>query len=166
MHPSRPNTLFIAKHWDVMRSDDAGDLAQVSSSLPSDFGFPISVHAHEPETIYVIPIKSDSSTSAGRKLRVYRSRTGGNEWEALTNGLPQRDCYVNILRDAMSVDTLESCRICWHDRRTRSMHRRTRATAGLRLSVIFRPSPRWKCRRWHDPGRVASPPANAGEDWP
>lgn len=109
MHPSRPNTLFMQKHWDVLRSDDAGDSwHEVSGNLPSDFGFPIAVHAHEPETIYVVPIKSDSEHYPPEgKLRVYRSRTGGNEWEALTKGLPQQDCYVNVLRGAMSVDRLE-----------------------------------------------------------
>ena len=111
MHPSRPNTLFMQKHWDVMRSDDGGDnWREVSGNLPTDFGFPIEVHANEPETIYVVPITSDSHHfPPDGKLRVYRSRTGGNEWEALTNGLPQKDCYVNILRDAMAVDTLDSC---------------------------------------------------------
>jgi photosystem II stability/assembly factor-like uncharacterized protein len=111
MQRSRPNVLFMQKHWDVMRSDDAGDSwKEVSGNLPTDFGFVIDVHAHEPETIYVIPIKSDSEHyPPDGKLRVYRSRTGGNEWEALTNGLPQRDCYVNVLRDAMAVDTLDPC---------------------------------------------------------
>jgi len=113
MHPSRPNVLFMQKHWDVMRSDDAGESwHEVSGNLPTDFGFPIDVHAHEPETIYVVPIKSDSEHFVpDGKLRVYRSRTGGNEWEALTNGLPQRDCYVNVLRDAMAVDSLDPCGI-------------------------------------------------------
>jgi photosystem II stability/assembly factor-like uncharacterized protein len=113
MHRSRPNVLFMQKHWDVMRSDDGGDSwREVSGNLPSDFGFPIDVHAHEPETIYVVPIKSDSEHyPPDGKLRVYRSRTGGNEWEALTNGLPQRDCYVNVLRDAMSIDSLDPCGI-------------------------------------------------------
>jgi photosystem II stability/assembly factor-like uncharacterized protein len=113
IHPSRPEVVFMQKHWDVMRSDNAGDeWYEVSGNLPSDFGFPISVHAHEPETVYVVPIKSDSEHfPPDGKLRVYRSRTGGNEWEALTNGLPQQDCYVNILRDAMSIDTLDSCGI-------------------------------------------------------
>ncbi|MEO7300908.1 MAG: exo-alpha-sialidase [Verrucomicrobiota bacterium] len=113
MHPARPETLFMQKHWDVMRSDDAGDSwSEVSGNLPSDFGFPIDVHAHEPETIYVVPIKSDSEHfPPDGKLRVYRSRTGGNEWEALTKGLPQKDCYVNVLRDAMAVDSLDSCGI-------------------------------------------------------
>jgi hypothetical protein len=111
MHPSRPDVLFMQKHWDVMRSDNAGDLwSEVSDNLPSDFGFPIDVHAHEPETIYVVPIKSDSEHfPPDGKLRVYRSRTGGNQWEALTKGLPQRDCYVNVLRDAMAVDALDEC---------------------------------------------------------
>jgi photosystem II stability/assembly factor-like uncharacterized protein len=111
MHPSRPNTLFMQKHWDVMRSNDAGESWQeVSGSLPTDFGFPITVHAHEPETIYVVPIKSDSEHyPPDGKLRVYRSRTGGSEWEALGRGLPQHDCYVNVLRDAMAVDSLDSC---------------------------------------------------------
>ena len=109
MHPARPEVLYMQKHWDVMRSDDAGESWQeVSGNLPTDFGFVIEVHAHEPDTVYVVPIKSDYEhyTPEG-KLRVYRSRTGGNEWEALTNGLPQQDCYVNVLRDAMSVDSLD-----------------------------------------------------------
>ena len=111
MHRSRPSVLFMQKLWDVMRSDDAGESwREVSGNLPSDFGFPIDVHAHEPETIYVVPIKSDSEHYLpDGKLRVYRSRTGGNDWEALTKGLPQRDCYVNVLRDAMAVDSLDPC---------------------------------------------------------
>ncbi|MGA8871682.1 MAG: hypothetical protein WA434_14160 [Candidatus Acidiferrales bacterium] len=111
MHPSRPGVLFMQKHWDVMRSDNAGDMwREVSGNLPTDFGFVIDVHAHEPETIYVVPIKSDGEHfPIDGKLRVYRSRTGGNEWEPLTNGLPQSDCYVNVLRDAMAVDSLDSC---------------------------------------------------------
>jgi photosystem II stability/assembly factor-like uncharacterized protein len=111
MHPSRPNVLFMQKHWDVMRSDDAGDSWQeVSGNLPTDFGFPIDVHAHEPETVFVVPIKSDSEHyPPDGKLRVYRSRSGGHEWEPLTKGLPQSDCYVNVLRDAMAVDALDDC---------------------------------------------------------
>jgi len=113
MHPKRPGVLFMQKHWDVMRSDDAGEnWKEVSGNLPTDFGFVIDVHAHEPETIYVIPIKSDGEHYPPEgKLRVYRSRSGGNEWEALTNGLPQANCYVNVLRDAMTVDSLEDCGI-------------------------------------------------------
>jgi photosystem II stability/assembly factor-like uncharacterized protein len=111
MHPSRPHTLFMQKHWDVMRSDDAGATwHEISGNLPTDFGFVIDVHAHAPDTVYVVPIKSDSEHfPLDGALRVYRSRGGGYEWEPLTKGLPQQDCYVNVLRDAMAVDTLESC---------------------------------------------------------
>ncbi len=113
MHPTNPDRLFMQKHWDVMRSDDAGaNWYEISGNLPSDFGFPIDVHAHEPETVYVVPIKSDAEHYPPEgKLRVYRSRTGGHEWEALTNGLPQKDCFVNVLRDAMAVDSLDPCGI-------------------------------------------------------
>ncbi len=111
MHPSNPNVLYMQKHWDVMRSDDGGESwHEISGNLPSDFGFPIAVHAHEPDTVYVVPIKSDSEHYPPEgKLRVYRSRTGGNEWEALTRGLPQENCYVNVLRSAMAVDSLDTC---------------------------------------------------------
>ena len=113
LHPARPQTLFMQKHWDVMRTDDSGDnWREVSGNLPTDFGFPIDVHAHEPETVYVVPIKSDSEHfPLDGKLRVFRSRKGGDEWEELTRGLPQRDCYVNVLRDAMAVDSLDACGI-------------------------------------------------------
>jgi hypothetical protein len=111
MHPSRPDVLYMQKHWDVTRSDDAGEQwGEISGNLPTDFGFPIDVHAHEPETIYVVPITSDSyHYPPDGRLRVYRSRTGGDEWEPLTKGLPQSNCYVNVLRDAMSVDSLDPC---------------------------------------------------------
>jgi photosystem II stability/assembly factor-like uncharacterized protein len=111
LHRARPAVLYMQKHWDVMRSDNAGDSwYEVSGNLPTDFGFPIDVHAHEPETVYVVPIKSDSEHyPPDGKLRVYRSKTGGNEWEPLTKGLPQAHCYVNVLRDSMAVDSLDSC---------------------------------------------------------
>ena len=111
MHPSRPDVLFMQKHWDVMRTDDGGDSwREISGDLPTDFGFVVDIHTNEPDTVYVIPITSDSHHFVpDGKLRVYRSRTGGNEWEALTKGLPQKDCYVNVLRDAMAVDSLDPC---------------------------------------------------------
>jgi len=113
MHSARPTTLFMQKHWDVMRTDDAGEnWTRVSGDLPTDFGFVIDVHAHEPETIYVVPIKSDSEHfPLDGQLKVYRSRAGGNEWEPLTKGLPQSNCFVNVLRDAMAVDSLDRCGI-------------------------------------------------------
>src|SRR5436309_374787 len=81
MNPKRPNVLFMQKHWDIMRSDDAGDSwKEVSGNIPTDFGFVIDIHAHEPDTIYVVPIKSDAEHFVPEgKLRVYRSRSGGNE---------------------------------------------------------------------------------------
>jgi hypothetical protein len=111
MHPTRPDVLFMQKHWDVMRSDNGGESwREISGNLPTDFGFPIDVHAHEPDTVYVVPITSDADHYPPEgKLRVYRSRTGGDDWEPLTAGLPQENCYVNVLRDAMAVDTLDSC---------------------------------------------------------
>jgi hypothetical protein len=111
MHPGRPNVLYMQKHWDVLRTDDAGEnWTEISGNLPTDFGFVIDVNSNEPDTIYVVPIKSDSEHFVhDGKLRVYRSRTGGNEWEPMTKGLPQKDCYVNVLRDAMAVDVLEPC---------------------------------------------------------
>ena len=112
-HPSRPNTLFMQKHWDVMRSDNAGDSwTEISGNLPTDFGFVVDVNSNEPETIYVVPIKSDSEHfPLEGKLQVFRSKSGGNEWEPLTKGLPQSNCYVNVLRDAMAVDSLDKCGI-------------------------------------------------------
>ncbi len=113
MHPSRPKTLFMQKHWDVMRTDDSGESWQkISGNLPTDFGFAIDVHAHEAETVFVVPIKSDSEHyPIDGKLQVFRSKTGGNEWQPLTKGLPQKDCYVNVLREAMDVDALDTCGI-------------------------------------------------------
>ncbi len=113
LHPSRPDTLFMQKHWDVMRTDDAGESwREISGNLPTDFGFVIDVHAHEPDTVYVVPITSDSHHfPVDGQLKVWRSRTGGDEWEPLTAGLPQSDCYVDVLRDAMAVDSLDSCGI-------------------------------------------------------
>jgi photosystem II stability/assembly factor-like uncharacterized protein len=107
----KPEMLYMQKHWDVLRSLDAGETwTEVSGNLPTDFGFVIDVNAHEPETIYVVPIKSDGEHYPPEgKLRVYRSKSGGNEWEELTKGLPQANCYVNVLRDAMAVDSLDKC---------------------------------------------------------
>jgi hypothetical protein len=113
MHPSKPSTLFMQLHQGggIYRTDNAGDTWQeVNGNLPTDFGFPIDVHAHEPETIYVIPIHPEQGrVPPDGKLRVYRSKKGGKDWEALTKGLPQENCYVNVLREAMAVDSLKPC---------------------------------------------------------
>ena len=153
MHPARPDSLYMQKHWDVMRTDDAGEnWREVSGNLPSDFGFPIDVHAHEPETVYVVPIKSDSEHyPPDGKLRVYRSRTGGVDWEPLTSGLPQKDCYVNVLRDAMAVDSLDLRAASTSARPAyRSTHHRIPAITGRRSSAICRRCCRSRCRRSHD----------------
>ena len=151
MHPARPGVLFMQKHWDVMRSDDAGDnWREVSGNLPTDFGFVIDVHAHEPETVYVVPIKSDSEHfPLEGKLQVYRSRTGGNEWEALTKGLPQSNCYVNVLRDAMAVDTLDDCGVYFGTTggQVYCLARRRRL-AGRRSCTTCPRCCRSRCRRW------------------
>ena len=126
-----------ATHW-----------TEVSGNLPTDFGFVIDVHAHEPETIYVVPIKSDSEHfPPDGKLRVYRSRTGGNEWEPLTKGLPQENCYVNVLRDAMSVDSLDDCGVYFGTTGGQVYASPTPATPGPRSSAIFPPSSPSRCRR-------------------
>ncbi len=111
IHPSNPDTIFMQKHWDVCRSDDAGRTwREVSGDLPSDFGFPVAVHAHEPETVYVVPITSDAEHyPPDGALRVARSRSGGEKWELLTEGLPQEHCHTNVLRDAFAVDSLDTC---------------------------------------------------------
>ena len=112
-HPARPDVVYMQKHWDVMRSDDGGrSWHEISGNLPSDFGFTIDVHAHDPDTVYVVPITSDEKHfPPDGRLRVFRSRTGGDQWEPLTDGLPQSNCYVNVLRDAMAVDSLDPCGI-------------------------------------------------------
>ena len=162
-----PSVLFMQKHWDVMRSDDAGDSwREVSGNLPTDFGFPIDVHAHEPDTVYVVPITSDSEHFPPEgKLRVYRSRTGGDEWEPLTTGLPQRDCYVNVLRDAMAVDSLDSCGVYFGTTGGQVYASADAATAGRRSCGTCRPCCRSRCRRCHDPGRAPGPPARPGAAW-
>src|SRR5207248_1842794 len=112
LDPTNARRMYVAiSAAGAFRSDDAGDSwHEISGNLPTDFGFVIDVHAHDPETVYVIPIKSDSEHYVpDGKLRVYSSRKGGNEWEALAKGLPQQDCYVNVLRDAMAVDSLDKC---------------------------------------------------------
>ncbi len=114
MHPSRPDVVFMQLHQGggVFRSDNAGDQwVEVNGDLPTDFGFPIDVHAHEANTVYAVPMDPYLRVPPEGKLRVYRSRAGGNEWEPLAHGLPQENCYVNVLRDAMAVDSLDPCGI-------------------------------------------------------
>lgn len=108
-HPSRAGRLFAQNHWGLYRSDDAGDSWQdIARGVPSDFGFAMAIHPHEPDTVYIIPIQSDQvRVSPEGKLRVYRTRNAGRSWEALTRGLPQRHAYDIVLRDALATDTLD-----------------------------------------------------------
>ena len=150
MHKDKPNTLFMQKHWDVLRTDDAGDnWHEVSGNLPTDFGFCVDVHAHEPETVYVVPIKSDSEHyPMDGALRVYRSKTGGNDWQPMTRGLPQENCFVNVLRDAMAVDSLDECGVYFGTSGgAGSIAQTMAAIAGRRSCVICRRCFRWRCRR-------------------
>src|SRR5882724_4243740 len=108
-HPARAGRLFAQNHWGLYRSDDAGDSWQdIARGVPSDFGFAMAAHPHEPDTVYIIPIKSDMERVAPEaKLRVYRTRNAGRSWEALTKGLPQRHAYDIVLRDGLSTDSLD-----------------------------------------------------------
>ncbi|MEW6583051.1 MAG: exo-alpha-sialidase [Actinomycetota bacterium] len=109
LHPTRPGTLYLQHHWGVYRSDDAGDTwVGIGDSLPSDFGFPLVVHPHEPDTVYVVPLESDMVrlTPQGRP-RVHRSRDGGATWEALGDGLPAGDAWLTVLRDGLTTDGLD-----------------------------------------------------------
>jgi len=107
-HPSLPDRLFLQNHWGLYRSDDAGDSWQdIAHGVPSDFGFAMTMHPHDPETVYIVPLESDEfrCTPEGR-LRVYRTRDAGASWEALTRGLPQKDALETVLRDSMGADTM------------------------------------------------------------
>jgi photosystem II stability/assembly factor-like uncharacterized protein len=109
MHPGRPERLYMQNHFGVLRSDNAGDQwCDIRDNLPSEFGFPIDVNANDPDTVYVIPMDGNVRVPPEGKLRVFRSKTGGNDWEPLSKGLPQENCFVNVLRDAMAVDSLDS----------------------------------------------------------
>ena len=108
-HHSRPERLFLQNHWGLYRSDDWGDSWQdVANGVPSDFGFAIEMHPHDPNTVYVIPLESDQFRCVPEaKLRVYRTGDAGASWQPLGRGLPQRDAFETVLRDALSADTLE-----------------------------------------------------------
>ena len=112
-HPSRPERLFLQNHWGLYRSDDWGDSWQdIANGVPSDFGFAMTMHPQNPDTVYIVPLESDQfRCTPEAKLRVYRTTNGGANWEALTNGLPQSGAYETVLRDAMAADSLDSAGI-------------------------------------------------------
>ena len=105
-HSSNPSRMFLQHHWGVYRSDDAGDSwNDIGKGLPSDFGFAIEMDPHDANTVYIIPIESDEfRCTPEAKLRVYRTKNGGESWEPLTEGLPQKDAYETILRDNLKAD--------------------------------------------------------------
>jgi photosystem II stability/assembly factor-like uncharacterized protein len=111
LHASYPDRLHMQKRGGVMRSFDAGaKWEDVSGNLPATHGFTVAFHAQEPETVYVVPMKSAlEEYPLEGKLRVYRSRGGGVKWDPLTTGLPQRDCYVGVPRNALAVDSMSPC---------------------------------------------------------
>src|SRR5215831_3726478 len=108
-HPSRPERLFLQNHWGLYRSDDAGNSwKDIANGVPSDFGFCMVAHPHDPDTVYIVPIESDEyrCTPEG-KLRVYRTQNAGASWEPMTRGLPQKDALETILRDSLATDTCD-----------------------------------------------------------
>ena len=116
-HPDAPGRLYIQNHggWEdrpgigVLRSDDYGhSWRSIAGGLPSDFGFPIVVHPYDPDTVYVMPLDAATRTCPGGSPAVWRSENGGGSWSRLANGLPERDSFFTVLRDAMDFDALDS----------------------------------------------------------
>jgi photosystem II stability/assembly factor-like uncharacterized protein len=101
--------LYQQNHCGVYRSENAGrDWTEITAGLPSDFGFPLAIHPRQPGTIYVIPLQgAEFRCPPEGQLRVFRSRNGGDSWEGLTKGLPQRPAFGGVLREGMTTDPLE-----------------------------------------------------------
>jgi photosystem II stability/assembly factor-like uncharacterized protein len=109
MHPDRPERLFLQNHWGLYRSDDCAESwIDIANGVPSDFGFAVVMHPHNPDCAYIVPVESDDfrCTCEGR-LRVYRTRNAGVSWEPLMRGLPQKGAYETVLRDAMTTDSFD-----------------------------------------------------------
>jgi serine/threonine protein kinase/photosystem II stability/assembly factor-like uncharacterized protein len=108
-HRDRPDRLFLQNHWGLYRSDDGADSwNDIAHGVPSDFGFAMAIHPHDPDCVYILPMESDEfrCTPEGR-LRVYRTRNAGASWEALTRGLPQEGAYETVLREGLVTDSLD-----------------------------------------------------------
>jgi len=105
-HPSRPERLFLQNHWGLYRSEDWGDgWTDIANGVPSDFGFGMAMHPHDPDTVYIVPLEADMfRCTPEAKLRVYRTRDAGASWEPLSRGLPQEEAYETVLRDALATD--------------------------------------------------------------
>lgn len=105
----QPERMFLQNHWGLYRSDDRGESwTDIANGVPSDFGFALAIHPGDPDTAWIVPLESDEfrCTPEG-KLRVYRTRDGGKRWKAMAKGLPQKDAFETVLRDAMAVDSLD-----------------------------------------------------------
>jgi photosystem II stability/assembly factor-like uncharacterized protein len=160
-HPARPDTLFLQNHWGLYRSDDGGDSwRDIANGVPSDFGFCIAIHPHDPEVVYIVPLESDSyrCTPEG-KMRVYRTRNGGKSWEPLTNGLPQKNAHETVLRDALTMDALNPAGVYCG---TRSGKLYASPDGGTSWSLVADGLPQVLCVRAvviGDPGKVRVPAA-------
>lgn len=112
-HPSKPERLFLQNHWGLYRSDDWGDSwTDIANGVPSDFGFAMQMHPKDPDTVYIVPLESDMfRCTPDAKLRVYRTTDAGASWEPLTEGLPQKNAYETVLRDAMTADSMDDAGI-------------------------------------------------------
>ena len=109
MHPARPERLFLQNHWGLYRTDNRGEnWKDIAHEVPSDFGFAMIVHPKKPACVYIVPVESDEFRCACEgRLRVYRTRNGGASWEPLMRGLPQKDAYETVLRDALTADSFD-----------------------------------------------------------
>jgi hypothetical protein len=109
-HKSKPERLFLQNHWGLYRSDDWGDnWTDIANGVPSDFGFAMTTHSTDADTVYIVPLKSDEfRCTPDAKMRVYRTRNAGDSWEPLANGLPQENAFETVVRDGMCNDTHKS----------------------------------------------------------
>ena len=112
--------LYQQNHCGVFRSDSAGESwVDITGDLPSRFGFVLGLHSQDPDTIYVLPEDEALGDQVGgglryvtdAKMRVFRSRNAGRDWEPMTKGLPQENAYINVLREGMATDALDPCGI-------------------------------------------------------
>ena len=119
-HPKKPETLYQQNHCGFFRSDDGGDQwLDLSDGLPSRFGFVLGLHPRDTDTVYLLPEDVSTTEDVGgwrrfvsdAKMRVYRSRNGGLDWEPLIDGLPQENAYIHVMREGMATDDFEPCGI-------------------------------------------------------
>lgn len=132
----QPERMFLQNHWGLYRSDDRGESwTDIANGVPSDFGFALAIHPGDPDTAWIVPLESDEfrCTPEG-KLRVYRTRDGGKRWKAMAKGLPQKDAFETVLRDAMAVDSLDPAGVYFG---TRSGKLFGSADQGKKWSMLF-----------------------------